>query len=73
MYDYGVWFEFDTSLYCDDTTALAWDRTNLEADVRGLMEHFEAFGLMLHRGSPGEKSKTVAMAFLKKKSAYRWD
>ena len=59
-------FEFDTSLYCDDTAGLAWDRENLAADLRGLMEHFESFGLILHRGDANEKSKTVAMAFKKR-------
>ena len=61
-----MYFEFDTSLYCDDTTGLAWDRENLAADLRGLMEHFESFGLILHRGDANEKSKTVAMAFKKR-------
>ena len=66
MYECGVYFEFDTLAYCDDTAALAWDRVNLERDLRGLMGHFESFGLILHRGHPNTKSKTVAMVVKKK-------
>jgi len=65
----GTAFEFDKSLFVDDTAYLCGSRDRIEAHADRLLTHFRLFGLLMHVGECDEhgkhltKSNTEAMYF----------
>jgi hypothetical protein len=57
--------EFWASLYADDGAFMFDSRTDLEAATTILFQHFGKFGMKMHVGTNGVKSKTEAMYFPK--------
>ena len=51
------------SLYADDALFMFISRLQLEEGVVIIDRHFTAFGLQVHRGRPGKRSKTECMFF----------
>jgi hypothetical protein len=54
-------FSFWASLYADDAACPLESRSSLLVATNAIHEHFRLFGLLMHVGSPGKKSKTEAM------------
>jgi len=55
-------FSFWASLYADDAaTPLATRAALFLAVTNAISTHLKLFGLLMHVGSPGKKSKTEAM------------
>jgi hypothetical protein len=54
-------FSFWASLYADDAALPLSSREGLLAATNAIYEHLRLFGLLMHVGSPGKKSKTEAM------------
>ena len=53
----------DSSLYADDAGFLCTSRESLEKSAVIVDRHFAKFGLQVHRGRDGKKSKTECMFF----------
>ena len=54
-------FRFWASLYADDAASPLASRASLLAMTNAIYDHLRLFGLLMHVGSPGKKSKTEAM------------
>jgi len=54
-------FSFWASLYADDAALPLSSREGLLAATNAIYKHLRLFGLLMHVGSPGKKSKTEAM------------
>ena len=54
-------FSFWASLYADGAALPLSSREGLLAATNAIYEHLRLFGLLMHVGSPGKKSKTEAM------------
>jgi hypothetical protein len=63
-------FSFWASLYADDAATPMASRTVLLAGTNAIYAHLRLFGLLKHVGSPGKMSKTEAMHFPARVSAY---
>jgi hypothetical protein len=55
-------FDFWTSMFADDLLAILTSRSDLVIMSKLLVTHFAKFGMKVHKGSNGVKSKSVAMA-----------
>ena len=56
-------FTASESLYADDAAFLCTSRASLEKSAVIIDRHFSKFGLQVHRGRDGKKSKTECMFF----------
>ena len=54
-------FSFWASLYADDAALPLSSRESLLAATNAIHKHLRLFGLLMHVGAPGKKSKTEAM------------
>ncbi len=59
----GQRFRFRCSLYVDDGAFFFATREDLEKGARIIVAHFKRFGLFVHVGEEGTKSKSLAMHF----------
>lgn len=66
----GEQFSLPDSQYADDTAILFTTRESLEDTVPTLMAHFAKFGLEIHVGHPGKKSKTEVLFVPAPKNTY---
>jgi len=65
-----TWFEIGESLYADDAFFGFDTRADLEEGAVLIDRHFTSFGLDVHRGKPGKKSKTECMFFPRQGESY---
>ena len=63
-------FSFWASLYADDAATPMASRAALLAGTNAIYAHLRLFGLLMHVGSPGKKSKTEAMYCPARVNAY---
>ena len=54
-------FDFWASLYADDAATVFESREELIEGTETLYQHFKLFGMLMHVGRDGGKSKTEAM------------
>jgi hypothetical protein len=54
-------FHLWNSMFADDLVAMCESRSDVETIAKLLVNHFDDFGMQVHKGSDGVKSKSIAM------------